>query len=67
MEEPAGQGAVVEVRIMNLHEEVVHQPVGPEAVHPQSHLAGAVSQSLIDPAKTMTHTHTSEYLLKDFR
>lgn len=51
MDEPPGQGAVVEVALVNLHEESVHHLVGPEAAHPEGHLEGAVCQVLIHPAE----------------
>lgn len=50
MDEPSGQGAVVEVAPMDLHEELVDHVVGPEAAHPEGHVEGAVCQLLIHPA-----------------
>lgn len=51
MDEPPGQGAVVEVALVNLHEESVDHLVRPEAAHPEGHLEGAVCQVLIHPAE----------------
>lgn len=51
MDEPSGQGAVVEVVPVNLHEEVVDHLVRPEAAHPVGHLEGAICQVLIQPAE----------------
>lgn len=50
MDEPSGQGAVVEVAAVNLHEEAVDHLVRPEAAHPVGHLEGAVGQVLVYPA-----------------
>lgn len=50
VQEPAGPGAVVEVGAVEPREEAVDRPVGPEAVHPQRHLVGAVCESLVRPA-----------------
>lgn len=36
---------------VDLHEEAVHDLIGPETVHPQSYLVGAVCKSLVDPAE----------------
>ncbi|KAG7239307.1 hypothetical protein INR49_029272 [Caranx melampygus] len=38
MEEPASQGTVMEVGLMDVHEDPVDDLVRPEAVHPQGHL-----------------------------
>lgn len=48
MEEPAGQSTIVEVGLVNLHEESVNYLIGPEAIHPHGHLVSAVCQTLID-------------------
>lgn len=49
-EEASGQRAVVEVVFVDPDEELVHQPVGPEALHLQSHQVGAVRQLPVQPA-----------------
>lgn len=62
MEEPAGRSAVVEVGPVDLREEVVDYVVGPETVHPEGHVGGAVCKSLIDPAEgdnTQTYLNDS--------
>lgn len=51
VEQPAGGGAVVEVGPVDLREEAVDDVVGPETVHPEGHVGGAVRQSLVDPAE----------------
>lgn len=53
-EEAAGQRAVVEVVPVDPDEELVHQPVGPEASHLQSHQEGAVGQLTVDSAYSAT-------------
>lgn len=50
MDEPAGQLAIMEVITVDPHKEAIDCVTGPEAVHPQRHLVGAVSQPLVDPA-----------------
>lgn len=50
MDEAAGQSAVMEVDLVDVHEEAVDHLIGPEAVHSQSNLIGAVRKSLVDPA-----------------
>lgn len=53
-EEAAGQRAVLEVVPVDPDEELVHQPVGPEASHLQSHQEGAVGQLTVDSAYSPT-------------
>ena len=49
LERASRQRAVVEVVSMDPDEEVVHQPVGPDAVHFQCHQEGAVGQLTVSP------------------
>lgn len=42
MEEPASQGTVVEVDLVDLHEEAVNDLIWPETVNPRGHVVGAV-------------------------
>lgn len=49
-EEAARQRAVVEVVPVHPDEELIHQPVGPEASHLQRHQEGAVRQLTVDSA-----------------
>lgn len=53
-EEAAGQRAVVEVVPVDPDEELVHQPVGPEASHLRRHQERAVRQLAIDSAYLAT-------------
>lgn len=53
-EEASRQRAVVEVVPVDPDEELVHQPVGPEASHLQSHQEGAVRQLTVDSAYLAT-------------
>lgn len=48
VEEPPGEGAVVEEDLVDLHEEAVHDLIGPEAVQLQRDLEGAVCEILVD-------------------
>lgn len=48
-EEPTRQRAVVEVVSVDSDEELVHQPVGPEALHLQRHQVRAVGQLAVEP------------------
>jgi len=41
----------VEVDPVDVHEEAVHDVIGPEAVHLRGQLVGAVRQRLVDPAE----------------
>lgn len=47
---PSGQRAVVKVVPVDPDEELIHQPVGPEAVHLQRYQVRAVCQLLVEPA-----------------
>lgn len=53
-EEAARQRAIVEVVPVDPDEELVHQPVGPEASHLQRHQEGAVRQLTVDSAYLAT-------------
>ena len=50
MQEATCEGAVLEVDLMDVHEEAVDHLIGPIAVHPQRHLVAAVGQRLVRPA-----------------
>lgn len=48
-EKPSRQRAVVEVLLVHSDEELVHQPVRPEALHLQRHQVRAVGQVAVEP------------------
>lgn len=48
-QEPARQRAVVEVVLVHSDEELVHQAIGPEALHLQRHQERAVRQLAVQP------------------